>query len=211
MKTKILMTLLYVLPTVAGAAMPYRVEQVANPVDNTAQQIDINRFYIGGAYNFSMWQSFTDEHNISIDGKNTSGFEAVVGVHISDAFRIEANYVRTDAKWKQFEISNNMALLNMIVDAHIDPMYSLLRTQMLVPYVGFGAGATWMDADNNISLGNKIAPTVTAMAGISVEFNPIFALDFGYRYVYMFNPDVDKIANLNPSAHQFRAGARISF
>ena len=66
-------------------------------------------------------------------------------------------------------------------------------------------------ADDGVHLDNKIAPVAAAMAGVSVEFNKIFALDFGYRYFYMFNPGTDIVSDLNPSSHQFRAGARISF
>ena len=66
-------------------------------------------------------------------------------------------------------------------------------------------------ADDGISLDKKISPVAAALAGISVEFSSIFALDFGYRYFYMFEPGVDTVEKLNPAAHQFRVGARVSF
>lgn len=52
---------------------------------------------------------------------------------------------------------------------------------------------------------------MSAMAGISIEFNDIFALDFGYKYLYMFDGDTNIVADFAPTAHQFRAGARIHF
>ena len=211
MKKTILTTVLCTMPILANAAIPYRTQQVSMPVADTEVRISEHRFYVGGAYNFSMWQNFTDNTNVSINGKNSSGYEVFIGSRVDDTFRIEANYLHTDAKWNQFSITGDTFFLNAIFDARIDSMYRLFKTQMLVPYVGVGAGATWNSANDGISLGNKISPAVAALAGISVEFNPVFALDFGYRYMHMFSPDVNVITDLNPSAHQFRAGARISF
>ena len=211
MKSKILLSLLFLSPMVANASIPYRVEQLRMP-DNQAEDFsDVNRFYIGGAYNFSMWQNYTDEHEVAVNGKNSSSFEFSAGYRIYDTFRIEANYVRTDAKWNDLSFSGDTFFLNMIWDARIDSIYRLFRSQMLIPYVGFGAGASWNRADDGTHLDNKIAPVAAALAGVSVEFNSIFALDFGYRYFYMFNPGTENVSDMNPTAHQFRAGARISF
>ncbi len=211
MKSKIILPILCLLPSVAGAAIPYRVEQLRMPDATVEDFSDINRFYIGGAYNFSMWQNYTDEHDISVNGKNSSSYEFSAGYRIYDTFRIEANYIRTDAKWNDLAFSGDTIFLNMIWDARIDSMYRLFRSQMLIPYVGFGAGVSWNSAKDGAHLDNKIAPVAAALAGISVEFNSIFALDFGYRYFYMFNPGTASISDMNPSAHQFRIGARISF
>ena len=85
-------------------------------------------------------------------------------------------------------------------------------------YKGFFSVWSVLVLHNIITLGVNLLDNVmvsayseSAMAGVSVEFNKIFALDFGYRYFYMFNPGTDIVSDLNPSAHQFRAGARISF
>lgn len=211
MKAKIFLLLLYFSPMVANASIPYRVEQLRLPDNHAEDFSDVNRFYIGGAYNFSMWQNYTDEHDITLNGKNSSSFEFSAGYRIYDTFRIEANYIRTDAKWNDLAFTGDTVFLNMIWDARIDSMYRLFRSQMLIPYVGFGAGASWNSADSGTHLDNKIAPVAAALAGISVEFNSIFALDFGYRYFYMFNPGTENVSDMNPTAHQFRAGARISF
>ncbi len=210
MNTKILLPMLCLLPSVAGAAIPYRVEQLKMPAP-AEDFSDINRFYIGGAYNFAMWQNYTDEDNVSVNGKNTSSFEFMAGYRIFDTFRMELNYLRTDAQYNAFSFSGDTFFVNAIWDARIDSMYRLFRSQMLVPYVGIGGGLSWNSADDRVHLDNKIAPVAAAMAGVSVEFNKIFALDFGYRYFYMFNPGTDIVSDLNPSSHQFRAGARISF
>lgn len=211
MNFKFLLPALIVLPAVADAAIPYRVEQLRMPDSRAEDFSDVNRFYIGGAYNFSMWQNYTDENDITINGKNTSCFEAMAGFRVYDTFRIEANYIRTEAKWNNLSFDGDTFFMNAIWDARIDSMYRLFRTQMLVPYVGFGAGVSWNSADEGLHLDHKIAPVMAALAGVSVEFNKIFALDFGYRYFYMFKPGTDVVSDLNPAAHQFRAGARISF
>lgn len=217
MKIKFVLPVLCMLPIVADAAIPYRTEQVKTPLPEAPNGIDneayarMHRFYIGGMYNFSMWQNFTDDMDISINGKNTSGFEAFAGLRIYDTFRTELNYTRTNAEWNALSFTGDTFFINAIFDARIDNIYRIFRTQMIVPYVGVGAGLSWNSADDGVRLDKKIAPVAAALAGISVEFSSIFALDFGYRYFYMFNPGTDMVADLNPSAHQFRAGARISF
>ncbi|MBE6461926.1 MAG: porin family protein [Alphaproteobacteria bacterium] len=211
MKTKILFIAMCMMPVVSNAAIPYRVEQVKMPVGDSETYASEHRFYIGGAYNFSMWQNFTDENNISISGDNSSGYDANIGLRITDIFRLEASYIHSDAKWNQFSFSSDSAMLNMIIDARINSIYQMFHTQMILPYVGIGAGASWNSADDGVHLDTKMSPTLSALAGISVEFNPIFALDFGYRYFYVFDPETDIVTDFNPSAHQFRAGVRIGF
>lgn len=209
--------MLLILPVAANAGIPYRVEQTRMPVADAPSGLDnealarTRRFYVGGAYNFSMWMDYTDDTDLSIGGKNTSSFEAFAGLRVYDTFRLDANYIRTDAAWRQMSFTGDTIFVNAIWDARIDNIYRLFRTQMIVPYVGVGAGLSWNSADDGVHFDKKISPVAAALAGISVEFNSIFALDFGYRYFYMFNPGADNIADLNPAAHQFRAGARISF
>ena len=205
------------IPTMASAAIPYRVEQIKMPVADTPAGIDneayarTRRFYVGGMYNFAMWQNFTDDNEVSINGKNSSSFEGFAGLRIYDTFRMELNYLRTNAEWNDLSLTGDTFMLNAIWDARIDNIYRAFRSQMIVPYVGVGAGLSWNSADDGISLNKKISPVAAALAGISVEFSSIFALDFGYRYFYMFEPGVDTVEKLNPAAHQFRVGARVSF
>ena len=213
MKTKLLFATLCLIPTIASASVPYRVEQIRMPADSKDSEAlaRMRRFYVGGGYNFTMWQNYTDKNDVSIAGKNTSSFEGIVGLRIYDTFRLEANYLRTDAQWNALSFTGDTVFLNAIFDARIDSMYRLFRTQMLVPYVGFGAGLSWNSADDGVKIGEKISPVLGALAGISIEFNTIFALDFGYRYLYMFDSKIDGVSDFNPTAHQFRVGARISF
>ncbi len=217
MKSRILLSLLCIAPMAANAAIPYRVEQVRTPTQIPSSGLDneayarMRRFYIGGMYNFAMWQNFTDDNGVSISGKNTSNYETFVGLRIYDTFRMEMNYMHTDAKWNQLSLTGDVFMLNAIFDARIDNIYRLFRTQMIVPYVGIGGGLSWNSADSGVHLDKKIAPVAAALAGIGIEFNSIFALDFGYRYFYMFEPGTDSVYNLNPASYQFRAGARISF
>lgn len=215
MNKKILFSLFALMPMVANAAIPYRVEQVKMPTPETPTGHDPesfareHRFYIGGAYNFSMWSDYNDGA-VLLDGKNTSSFEALAGIRIYDTFRLEANYIRNNAKWNALELTSDMAFINAIFDARIDNMYRLFRSQMIVPYVGAGAGLSWNSTDD-AHLDKKISPAVAALAGIAVEFGEHFTLDFGYRYMYMFEPKIDVVSDFNPIAHQFRAGVRINF
>ncbi len=217
MKAKFILPFLCTFPMVANAAIPYRVEQIKTPVVDTPSGIDneayarTRRVYVGGAYNFAMWQNFTDDNDISINGKNSSSFEGIAGLRIYDTFRMELNYLRTNAEWNDLSLTGDTFMINAIWDARIDNIYRIFRSQMIVPYVGVGAGLSWNSADDGATLDNKISPAAAALAGISVEFSSIFALDFGYRYFYMFEPGTDVIEKLNPSSHQFRVGARVSF
>ena len=209
MNKKVLFSVFALMPMVANAAIPYRVEMVEMPViipesgndpESFARE---HRFYIGGAYNFSMWSDDNDGQ-IAING-----FLVTVSLHGRN-FRLEANYIRNNAEWDAFKITGDMAFINAIFDARIDSMYRLFRSQMIVPYVGFGAGLSWNSADG-AHLDKKISPAAAALAGIAVEFGEHFTLDFGYRYMYMFEPGLDAIADFSPIAHQFRAGVRINF
>lgn len=215
MKKLFFMTVLTVMPMMANAAIPYRVEQVNTPVVESKSGHDaqafarVRRFYVGGAYNFSMWANGADDV-VHIDGKNTSSFEVVAGVRPFDIFRIEANYIRTSAKWNAFDLTGDTAMLNFILDARIDNIYRLFYSQRLVPYVGIGGGVSWNSVDGT-SVQDKISPVVSAMAGLGIELGDRFTLDFGYRYMYMFSPKFEYIADFAPTAHQFRIGARVNF
>lgn len=215
MKAKILFSVLTILPLTANAAIPYRVEQIEMPAGPSVSGEDsqalarLHRFYVGGAYDFSMWNDGADD-TVSITGKNTSSFEVMAGVRAFDIFRIEANYLYTSAKWNAFELTGNTAMINAIFDARIGNLYRLFYKQRLVPYVGVGAGVSWNSADG-ATIENKITPVAAAMAGLSVELGEYFALDFGYRYMYMFSPKFSAITDFAPIAHQFRVGARVHF
>ena len=214
MKSKILFSIMCMMPMVANAAIPYRTEQVNMPVDTTPVNDDqalarLRRFYVGGAYDFSMWNNGADD-TVGISGKNTSSFEAVVGMRVTDIFRLDANYIRTSAKWDAFDMTGDTAMINAYFDARIDSMYRLFYRQRMVPYVGVGAGVSWNSADG-AKIENKISPVISAMAGLGVELGEHFALDLGYRYMYVFSPEFDVISDFAPVAHQFRLGARVHF
>ena len=212
MKSKLLFALICMAPMCANAAIPYRVEQVKMPTPEENETFASEyRFYVGGMYNVSLWQNYTDESNIAITGKSAQSYEGFVGLRVSDTFRLELNYTHTKASWNEMSFDGETFLLNALIDARIDSMYRLFRQQMILPYVGIGVGASWNSGTDSTILENKFLPAVAAMAGISVEFNPHFALDFGYRYLYMFNQKNNVISDLNPAAHQFRVGARVSF
>ena len=215
MKSGITLGSVFMLTCAANAAIPYRVEQIDIPVQTSVSGKDdqalarMHRFYIGGMYDFTMWNNGTDGVT-SISGRNTSSFDIVAGVRAFDIFRIEANYIRTSARWNEFELTGDTAMINAIFDARIGNLYRLFYNQRMVPYVGIGAGVSWNSADG-VTLGDKISPVLSAMAGLGVELGEYFALDFGYRYMYMFSPDFDVISDFAPIGHQFRVGAHVHF
>lgn len=216
MKTKLLIGALCLIATSANAAIPYRVRQISTPPaeipggnDDEAFARDY-RFYVGGMYDFSMWQSYTDKNDLHVSGKNTSSFDIVAGVRIYDTFRLEADYTRTRAAYDGFSLRGNTLFLNAIVDARIDSMYRLFHSQHLIPYVGAGAGLSGNKA-YGANIDEKFSPAVAVMAGLGIELGENFAIDAGYRYMYMFTPKFDVVNGLNPAAHQFRVGARINF
>ena len=216
MKAKIIIGALCFMATAANAAIPYRVEQVVTPapqipVGNDREALSReHRFYIGAMYDFSMWQSYTDESDFHVNGKNTSSFDIVAGLRVYDTFRIEANYARTIAKWDDVKLVGDTLFLNGIFDARIDSLYRLFRSQYLVPYVGAGFGLSGNKV-HNAKINDKLSPAVALLAGLGVEFGEYLAFDVGYRYMYMFSPDFDGVKDLAPTAHQFRLGARINF
>ena len=216
MKIKLLIGALCLITTSANAAIPYRVRQVVTPPAEIPDGNDdeafarIHRFYVGGMYDFSMWQSYTDKNDVRVSGKNTSSFDIVAGIRIYDTFRLEANYTRTIAKFDDIKLEGNTVFANAIFDARIDSMYRLFRSQSLVPYVGAGVGLSGNKVDG-AKIDDKISPAVAVMAGLGIELGEYFTIDAGYRYMYMFSPKFDAIEGLNPTAHQFRVGARVNF
>ena len=215
MKVKLIIGALCLMATSANAAIPYRVEQVVMPattVDGNDREAFAreHRFYIGAMYDFSMWQAYTDKNDVHVSGDNTSSFDIVAGIRIYDTFRVEANYARTVAKWDDIELTGNTLFLNGIIDARIDSLYRLFRSQYLVPYVGAGVGLSGNTVEN-AKIDDKLSPAVAVMAGLGIELGEYFTIDAGYRYMYMFTPKFDGIDGLNPTAHQFRVGARVNF
>ena len=217
MKAKILFGALSVLlPMAANAAIPYRVEQRRMPVATTPSGLDNEafarqkRFYVGAMYNFAMWDGYTDDADIHVGGKNSSSFEVVAGLRLYDTFRIEANYLRNRAQWSEFSMTGDTAFINAIFDARIDNIYRLFHTQKIIPYVGLGAGLSW-DKAHDVSIDSTVTPAVAALAGVGFELGSWFTVDLGYRYFYGFTPKFDAVHDLNPTAHQFRAGARVNF
>jgi len=216
MKIKLLISALCLIATSANAEITYRVRQITTPVNELPGGNDrealarVHRFYVGGMYDFSMWQSYTDKNDVRVGGKNTSSFDIIAGIRIYDTFRLEADYTRTKAKFEGISLTGNTLFLNALVDARIDSMYRLFHSQHLIPYVGAGIGLSGNKVDG-AKIDDKISPAAAVMAGLGIELGEYFAIDAGYRYMYMFTPKFDVIKNFAPTAHQFRIGARINF
>ena len=213
---KFLLMGLCMVPTVANADMIYRVEQTSRPVIIPGDGVDSrsfarrHRFYVGGMYNFAVWDSFTDDADVYFGGKNTSSFEVLAGIRPYDIFRLELNYINNRPRWSEMSVTGHTAMLNALIDARINNLYRLFYHQRLVPYIGVGAGAMWMRSDD-VALGRRVVPAVAAMAGIGAELGEYFTLDFGYRYFYAMTPEFSNVSDLTPTSHQFRVGARVNF
>lgn len=209
---KLVLLLICALPLTTQAEVLYRVQKNGNANEsaiNNETFASKHRFYAGAMYDFSMWQSYTDE-NITADGKNSSGFDIIAGVRISDSFRIEADFLNTRAKWDAFSLNTNTVFLNALVDARVDSIYRLFHSQVFVPYVGAGVGMTFISG-NDTEVDKDSVASMTAMAGVGIELSETVALDFGYRYMYMFKPHATVMPDLQPRAHQLRAGVRFNF
>ena len=217
MKAKFLFfTIALILPQVSNAAILYRVDQTKMPARPAEYKTDSesyardHRFYVGAMYNFSMWDGFRDENNLFVGGKNSSSYEAAIGYRPYDILRVEMNYIHADAKWTDFSLRGETAMVNAIFDARVDSLYRLFFNQKIVPYVGLGAGASWNKA-TDIEITRRVSPTFAGVAGVGFELGSWFTIDLGYRYLYMLTPQFDDVSGLDPVAHQFRAGARVNF
>lgn len=210
---KLLICLLCMLPIAANAKIIYRTQQTGTVPGTVVESKDTfaseHMFYIGAMYDLSMWQNYTDDAQIA-RGRDTLGFDALVGFRLYDTFRIEADYTYSQAKWNIMSMNTNTVFLNAIFDARIDSLYRLFHKQRLVPYVGVGTGLTWY-AGKDMTFRNDANVSLAALAGLGIEFGEYFALDIGYRYVYMFKPEVNVMPELVPSAHQIRLGGRVNF
>ena len=210
---KILVCLFCLVPIAANAEITYRVQKTWTGDGTDAAReayASKHRFYFGGVYNFSIWQDYTTDDNITADGRDTSGFDVMLGIRWLDTFRIEADYFTAKAKWNDFSIDTNTLFLNAIVDARIDSLYRMFYKQKLVPYVGAGVGATWTNG-KDVSVDNDTVASFAVMAGLGIEFGERFALDIGYRYMYMLKPGIEGFRDLAPNANQIRIGARVNF
>ena len=210
---KLLVCIFCLMPMMANAEITYRVQKTWEERGENAARDTFasrHRFYAGAMYNFSIWQDYTTDDNITADGRDTSGFDVMLGIRWFDTFRIEADYFTAKAKWDGFSIKTNTAFLNLIVDARIDSLYRMFYKQKLIPYMGAGVGATWTSGES-VAVDNDTVPSFTVMAGLGIEFGERFTLDIGYRYMYMLKPGIEGFRDLAPNANQIRVGARVNF
>lgn len=201
----------------AAPNVEYRAQQTADAAaEQKGQRFAVEkRFYVAGNYVLSSWNDAV-ENPVRLKGENSGSFDAAVGMRPADNFRLELNYYRMNAEYDQLTVDGNALFLNAIYDARFHPKYSWLKRQFFVPYVGAGAGLSWNSTDTaGVKLGRGMSPALAALAGIALEFNSTFGIDFGYRYIYMLSPKPDiggtTLDKASFGAHQFRAGVRVSF
>ena len=192
---------------------------------NETSYADERPFYLGAGYNYSMWEKITDRPLV-FDAHNNSTFDLMAGVRFLDWLRAELNYYHAhfDLAGRRLYMTGETFLVNAIVDARLNHKYRFQKRQWFVPYVGLGAGVSRNTLHSDVvyrpvKMERNTPFTWTAMAGIAIEFNDSFALDFGYRYMRMSAPKlrlrVDfleyELDDYAPTSHQFRAGFRVSF
>ncbi|MCL1902575.1 MAG: porin family protein [Alphaproteobacteria bacterium] len=237
--------IIFILPfilcaTAANARVDYRVQapkSYNNFDEETGREkpktfASENRFYIKADFVTAWWQNA----NLSIPGTGTgtilrgdtdTSFDVGIGVRWVDWFRTEFEYYRFGANYgigggsvDKISIKGDAFMLNAIIDARVNHRFAFLRSQFLVPFVGVGGGVTHNSlSDSTIAaghtLGKKYTPAVAAIAGVALEFNETFSIDFGYRYFYAFSPKIDEDIfgdrGIVPNGHQFRVGAKINF
>lgn len=189
---------------------------------------DERPFYVAAYYNYTNWEKTIDRPLLlSLGGNHKSTFDIAAGFRVFDWMRVEANYYKTD-----FELAGDRLVLdghtvfaNVIFDARINHMYSFLSHQWFVPYVGVGFGVSFNSLEKDtpqmtVDMDRETPFVWGAMAGVAIEFNKSFAIDLGYRYMYMSAPHITiggiwvqdyTLDDLSPVSHQFRAGVRVSF
>jgi opacity protein-like surface antigen len=172
-----------------------------------------------------MWARVIDRP-LLFEGDATNSFDAAIGHRVFDWMRIEASYYRPNYQLagKRLSIKGHAITANAVFDARINNLYSFMSRQWFVPYVGAGFGLSFNKVNSDLPFRNARLDHTTPlifniMAGLSIEFNKSFALDIGYKYFYMAAPhlsmNVDvanyELDDFSPTAHQVRAGIRISF
>ena len=193
----------------------------AGQTTNETSFADERPFYLGAAYNYTMWEKFTDRP-LLLDAHQNSSLDIMAGLRPLDWLRTEINYyhVRFDLAGRRLWVDGNAFFVNVIVDARMNHLYRFLSRQWFVPYVGVGAGVSWNNLHCDVpslqaKMERHVPFTWTAMAGVAIEFNDSFALDLGYRYMHMASPKMYiwgyELDDLTPVSHQFRAGFRVSF
>jgi len=184
---------------------------------------EARRFYVAGFYTASSWNDTGGAGGAP--GKISSSWDIAAGGRVTDNFRLELNYHALAANYDiaeynygtthSLELGGYAFFLNAIYDGRIDSKFARMHRQILVPYVGLGAGFAQINTrGEDVEIGRKSSPAFAVLAGIALEFGKTFSLDFGYRYMQIIAPKIileEEDTGISPAAHQLRVGAKINF
>lgn len=99
--------------------------------------------------------------------------------------------------------------------------YQIDNPSIVKPFIMAGFGLAWLQVDNAQTMGvvvidgDDVQVGGQAGAGVSFQFNPVFALDLGYKYLWTakteFKDEVGGHASMDYQTHNIYAGLRFNF
>ena len=134
------------------------------------------------------------------------------GLRLNDWLRFDltADY-RARSDYSAFGLSADYSTATALANIYVD----LGTWNGITPYVGAGVGAGYASLDNIKALGTDIRDSSgfgvawALMAGVAVQLNDNWQIDFGYRYIALNGLDLGRGApDLDQDAHEIRVGAR---
>ncbi|MCK0208160.1 acyloxyacyl hydrolase [Starkeya koreensis] len=138
---------------------------------------------------------------------------AGIGLRLNDLVRVDvtADY-RTRADYTSPGLTADFNATTLLANVYVD----LGTWHGFTPYVGAGAGASYVSVTDIEVLGTDIGRSDgwsvawALMAGVAVAVNANWQIDVGYRYLQLSDAGA-KQADFEQSAHEARLGVRYLF
>jgi opacity protein-like surface antigen len=162
----------------------------------------MKRVYIQGGYNF---------HFSRGGGRSTGAPVGALGFRFTDDFRVELAYENPVDRVGGLTLYGNAGFMNFLFDAVLPRDFLLFKKNPLTPFVGFGAGAVFYDADE---LPRKASAAYNFIGGVSVAVNRTLAISIQYKYMKLLDNDLELggvLERFAPDSHNVGAALRVSF
>jgi opacity protein-like surface antigen len=130
------------------------------------------------------------------DGDNAFVGGGGVGYQFNDWFRSDVTVTYAGSYDIGWWYGGKMSTVSALANVYLD----IPTGSALTPYVGGGAGMSWVDRGENDS-----AFAFDLTGGLAIDLSESFTLDFGYRYV---NTNAE---GSNLQQHEGLAGIRFGF
>lgn len=138
---------------------------------------------------------------------------AGIGLRLNDLVRVDltADY-RSKADYTSAGLSADFNTTTLLANVYVD----LGTWHGITPYVGAGAGASYVSVTDIEVLGNDIGRSDgwsvawALMAGVAVAVNSNWQIDVGYRYLQLSDAGAKQV-DFEQSAHEARLGVRYLF